>query len=160
MKKTLALLLAVLMLVSLFAGCAAKQEPAQTEDTAADTQQTEQPTEAEEPAEEETAEEPAEEPKELSGEVNVYIASSEDFALACKESFEADYPGVTLNYVLLGGGEILTRLRAEKENPQADALIGGSIDLYMNASNDGLLMSYIPDFVKETFDPSCIPEAG
>lgn len=37
MKKTLALLLAVLMVVSLFAGCAAKQEPAQTEEPAADT---------------------------------------------------------------------------------------------------------------------------
>ena len=157
MKKTLALLLAVLMVVSLFAGCAAKQEPAQTEEPAADTQQTGEPAAAEEPAAEEVTEEPVEEPKELSGEVNVYIASSEDFALACKESFEADYPGVTLNYVLLGGGEILTRLRAEKENPQADALRGGSVDLYMNASKDGLLMPYVPDFVRETFDPACIP---
>lgn len=157
MKKTLALLLAVLMVVSLFAGCAAKQEPAQTEEPAADTQQTGEPAAAEEPAAEEVTEEPVEEPKELSGEVNVYIASSEDFALACKESFEADYPGVTLNYVLLGGGEILTRLRAEKENPQADALMGGSVDLYMNASKDGLLMPYVPDFVRETFDPACIP---
>ena len=63
MKKTrvLALLLAIVMLFALLAGCAAKQEPAQqepaqTEDTAAQQPEAEEPAQEEEPAEPETAE--------------------------------------------------------------------------------------------------------
>ena len=63
MKKTrvLALLLAIVMLFALLAGCAAKQEPAQqepaqTEDTAAQQPEAEAPAQEEEPAEPETAE--------------------------------------------------------------------------------------------------------
>lgn len=80
------------MVVSLFAGCAAKQEPAQTEEPAADTQQTGEPAAAEEPAAEEVTEEPVEEPKELSGEVNVYIASSEDLRLHAKRALKRIIP--------------------------------------------------------------------
>lgn len=63
MKKTrvLALLLAIVMLFALLAGCAAKQEPAQqepaqTEDTAAQQPEAEASAQEEEPAEPETAE--------------------------------------------------------------------------------------------------------
>ena len=58
MKKTrvLALLLAIVMLFALLAGCAAKQETAQTEDTAAQQPEAEAPAQEEEPAEPETAE--------------------------------------------------------------------------------------------------------
>ena len=66
MKKTrvLALLLAIVMLFALLAGCAAKQEPAQqepaqTEDTAAQQPEAEEPAQEEEPAEEPETAEPA-----------------------------------------------------------------------------------------------------
>ena len=61
MKKTrvLALLLAIVMLFALLTGCAAKQEPAQTEDTAAQQPEAEAPAQEEEPAEEPETAEPA-----------------------------------------------------------------------------------------------------
>ena len=61
MKKTrvLALLLAIVMLFALLAGCAAKQETAQTEDTAAQQPEAEEPAQEEEPAEEPETAEPA-----------------------------------------------------------------------------------------------------
>ena len=61
MKKTrvLALLLAIVMLFALLAGCAAKQETAQTEDTAAQQPEAEAPAQEEEPAEEPEKAEPA-----------------------------------------------------------------------------------------------------
>ena len=61
MKKTrvLALLLAIVMLFALLAGCAAKQETAQTEDAAAQQPEAEEPAQEEEPAEEPETAEPA-----------------------------------------------------------------------------------------------------
>lgn len=146
MKKIVALVLALMLVVSMFAGCGAQEKPEETQAPAAQA-----------PAAAEAKPSETEAPKELSGEVNVYLASSEDFALACKEGFEAAYPGVTMNYVLLGGGEMLTRLRAEKDNPQADVMFGGAADMYMNATADGLLMPYVPEFAREAFPAECIP---
>lgn len=148
MKKVLSLILAMAMVLSLFAACGKTQEPAKTEAPATTAA-----------AKTETPAQATEAPKELSGEVNVYMASSEDFALAVKEGFEKAYPNVTLNYVLLGGGEILTRLRAEKDNPQADAIIGGAADMYINATKDGLMMEYVPECTAN-FLEGAVPESG
>lgn len=137
MKKLLAMLLAAAMVLSLFAACSKTPDPTDPKPTDA------KPTDA---ASTEAAP-TQEEPKEITGEVNIYMASSEDCAIAWKKGFEAAYPGVTLNYVMLGGGEILTRLRAEKDNPQADAIVGGAVDIYMNASKEGLLAPYEGDVV-------------
>ena len=78
-----------------------------------------------------------------SGEVNVYLAATEDFAIAIKENFEKAYPNITMNYVLLGGGEILARMRAEADNPLADCVVGGSCDGLMIAKNENLLLPYV-----------------
>ncbi len=87
----------------------------------------------------------------ISGEVNAYIASTEDYCLAIKEDFEKEYPNIKFNYVLLGGGEIFTRLEAEKNNPQADFIVGGGADSYIAASKKGLLMDYTPEYVKANY---------
>ena len=89
--------------------------------------------------------------KAIKGEVNAYIASSDDYCLELKERFEKDYPGLKFNYVLLGGGEIFTRLEGEKNSPQADFITGGGADSYIRATNKGLLMDYTPDYVKENY---------
>ena len=44
---------------------------------------------------------------------------------------------------MLGGGEILARVQAEKENPIASIWWGGGIDGPMNAKDQGLLMKYV-----------------
>lgn len=99
MKKIIALLLAVMLLATVFAGCAAKptdadNSAANTTEPAADTADTSaEPTkDAEQPAEPtEEAEETKKAPEDYTGEVNIYMASSEDFAIMLKEGFEEAY---------------------------------------------------------------------
>lgn len=147
-KQWICLALVLCMLLSL-AACGRKESP--VEDTKASAG-----TAPESAAETETVPETeAQEP--VTGEVNVYMAATEDFAIAIKEKFEAANPGITMNYVLLGGGEILTRLRAEAENPQADCVVGGSCDGLMLAKSEDLLASYqspnIADWDPTFYDP-------
>ncbi len=165
MKKIIALLLAVMLLATVFAGCAAKptdadNSAANTTEPAADTADTSaEPTkDAEQPAEPtEEAEETKKAPEDYTGEVNIYMASSEDFAIMLKEGFEEAYPNVKMNYVMLGGGEILTRLRAEKDNPGADMVLGGAVDIYMNADADGLLKPFNSPILDD-FKEGTVPE--
>lgn len=158
MKKILALILAMTVLFA-FAACGSKPA-AETPATApaAEAAPAEEPAAEAAPAEEAAAETPAEE-KTYSGEVNVYLSAMEDFNIALKENFEAAYPGITLNYVNLGGGEMFTRIRAEADNPQTDIVMLGSVEFYMNAAKDGLLMSYVPEVAK-TFPEGSVPENG
>ena len=50
--------------------------------------------------------------------------------------------GIEVNYIRLSAGEMLTRVAAEKENPQASLMLGGSTDNYIAAANQGLLEPY------------------
>ncbi|MEG2175776.1 MAG: ABC transporter substrate-binding protein, partial [Oscillibacter sp.] len=50
--------------------------------------------------------------------------------------------GITVNYIRLSAGEMLTRVAAEKENPQAALMFGGSTDNYIAAADQGLLEPY------------------
>lgn len=44
------------------------------------------------------------------------------------EQFEKD-TGIEVEYISLGGGDAVARVQAEMSNPQADFLVGGSVDL-------------------------------
>ena len=50
--------------------------------------------------------------------------------------------GIKINYVRLSAGEMLTRVEAEKDNPQATLMFGGSTDNYIAAVDKGLLEAY------------------
>ena len=50
--------------------------------------------------------------------------------------------GIKVNALRLSAGEMLTRVAAEKDNPQASLMFGGSTDNYIAASNQGLLEAY------------------
>jgi len=54
--------------------------------------------------------------------ISVYTCYVENEALQMFEQFTQD-TGIKVNYVRLGAGEIVTRLEAEKENPQASIFI-------------------------------------
>ena len=163
MKRILVLLLAVLLLASLFMGCTAKQETVQNDSSTEKTTveaESEQKTESEEAGSEENTEQQDEfDPNQVSGEVNIYIVNTEELAIALKEGFEAAYPNITLNYVLLPGGEVLTRLRAEKDNPQADMVCGGGADVYMNADSENLFMPFVPK-ATENYEEGAVAESG
>ena len=75
--------------------------------------------------------------------------------------FEQKY-GVKVNLVLIGdAGEVLNRLILEKDNPQADVVIGIDNSYLAKAIDAGVLEPYepanadvIPDWIIEKFDPT------
>ena len=107
MKKFLSLALSVLMLLSLLAGCGGGSS---TDDG------------AQQDGGSETAE--------TGGKLVVYSALNEDNTIAMAEQFEKD-TGIEVEYISLGGGDAVARVQAEMSNPQADFLVGGSVDNHL-----------------------------
>mgnify|MGYP000260780019 CR=1 FL=1 len=60
--------------------------------------------------------------------------------------------GVKVDWIRMSSGETLARLRAEKDNPQADAWWGGTLDPHSIASLEGLTEPYCPSIYDE-MDP-------
>jgi len=52
--------------------------------------------------------------------------------------------GIETRFIRIPTGEVLARLRAERNNPQADIWLGGPIDSYAQAAEEGLLEAYRP----------------
>ena len=86
-----------------------------------------------------------EQPAESSGskELSVYTAFPESEVIYYFNKFEQE-TGIKINYVRLSAGEMLTRVEAEKDNPQATLMFGGSTDNYIAAVDKGLLEAYQP----------------
>jgi len=66
----------------------------------------------------------------LSGTVTVYSPHGPDVTGSILEKFNAKYPDVKVQLIKAGTGELLARLRAEKGNPAADVMWGGSTILF------------------------------
>ena len=62
--------------------------------------------------------------------VVVYSAVSPKVMTAFVEEFQKQNPGVKVDLINGGSGELLTRLSAEKANPRADVLVGPDIDIF------------------------------
>ena len=76
-----------------------------------------------------------------SKELTVYTAFPEAEVVYYFNKFEEE-TGIKINYIRLSAGEMLTRVEAEKENPQATLMFGGSTDNYIAAVDKGLLEAY------------------
>jgi iron(III) transport system substrate-binding protein len=50
--------------------------------------------------------------------------------------------GIKVSFMRFSSGEVLTRLRAEKANPQTDIWFGGGADSFIQAAKEGLLDTY------------------
>lgn len=74
-------------------------------------------------------------------ELSVYTAFPESEVIYYFNKFEEE-TGIKINYVRLSAGEMLTRVEAEKDNPQATLMVGGSTDNYIAAVDKGLLEAY------------------
>lgn len=115
MKKLLAMLLALTMVLAL--GACGEAAPAP--------QETKAPAPAEEaPA----AEAPAEKAAAPSGDLVVYSPHDADPLAAGVAMFEEAYPDIHVEVIAAGTGELLQRVTAEAENPQGDVLWGGGAD--------------------------------
>ncbi len=111
MKRTLCILLALVMILGL-AACGAKPAPAPAEEAKPETAETAPVEENKEP------EKPA------STTLVVYSPNSDTEVESVIPAFE-EATGITVELISAGTGECVTRIDAEKENPQADVLWGG-----------------------------------
>lgn len=116
--------LVVCMFAALFSGCGS---PESSQDTGDDTS-TAQKEESKEP-----------EYKELT----VYTALPESEIPYYFNAFEKD-TGIRVNYVRLSAGEMLARVTAEGDNAKAAVMFGGSNEIYISASEEGMLDAYQP----------------
>jgi iron(III) transport system substrate-binding protein len=73
--------------------------------------------------------------------LTVYSAMPDGELPVYFNAFEAD-TGIHVNYVRLSAGEMMARIAAEKNNPQASIMHGGSSDTYVAADKEGLLTPY------------------
>lgn len=73
--------------------------------------------------------------------VSAYTTLEEPLAKALFEKFEAE-TGIKVNFVRLSGGEVVTRLEAERENPQASIWVGGVGLDHITAKDKGLTTPY------------------
>jgi iron(III) transport system substrate-binding protein len=73
--------------------------------------------------------------------LTAYCPMSDADCGAVLKAFKAD-TGFDAQFVRIGAGEIVARIRAEKANPQAGLWLAGAADNFIQAANEGLLASY------------------
>lgn len=73
--------------------------------------------------------------------LTVYTAFPESEVIYYFNKFTEE-TGIEIEYIRLSAGEMLTRVEAEKDNPQAALMFGGSTDNYIAAVDKGLLEPY------------------
>ena len=143
MKKYLAMLLAVVMVLSL-AACGGKTEAPAT--TAA-------PAAADAPAATEAPKSESKYPSyfdgmddliaaaQAEGELTVYGSCEEEYLAAACQHFQEVF-GIKVNYQRLSTGEVQAKIEEEKGNPSADVWFGGTTDPYNVVAKEGLLEPY------------------
>lgn len=75
------------------------------------------------------------------GELLIYAGLMEDHAIAAAKEFEKE-TGIKTKFVRMSSGEILARVRAEKNNMTASVWYGGPIDAFVAANEEGLIQPY------------------
>lgn len=83
--------------------------------------------------------------------LNLYGSAEPRSVEVLAEGFEKK-SGVKVEWIRMSSGETLARLRAEKDNPQADVWWGGTTDPHSIAALEGLTENYQPSIWKE-LDP-------
>jgi iron(III) transport system substrate-binding protein len=71
--------------------------------------------------------------------LSMYVAYGGPEIIA--EEFEKA-TGIKVEFLGMSSGEVLTRLQAEKANPQTDVWFGGGSDAFIQAADEGLIEAY------------------
>ncbi len=71
--------------------------------------------------------------------LSMYVAYGGPDVIA--EAFEEE-TGIKVEFLTMSSGEVLTRLKAEKANPQTDVWFGGGSDAFIQAADEGLIEAY------------------
>ena len=135
MKKLLAIVLSLVMVLGLFAGCGAKEEAPATEAPAAPAA----------PADTEAAEvsymDQLIADAQAEGTLVVYGSCEEEYLAVACEKFQELY-GIEVQYQRLSTGEVQSKVEEEAGNPSGDVWFGGTTDPYNVCAAEGLLMAY------------------
>lgn len=75
-------------------------------------------------------------------EVKIYSIIHEEETKALTELF-TQKTGIPTTFIRASTGELVNRVIADKENPQADILLGGASSYHIQADNEGALESYL-----------------
>ena len=142
MKKILAIALALVMVLGLFAGCGNTEAPA-TDAPAADVPAADAP----------AADAPAADAPEASymedliaaakaeGTLVVYGSCEEEYLAVACEKFQELY-GIEVQYQRLSTGEVQSKIEEEAGTPSGDVWFGGTTDPYNVCAAEGLLEAY------------------
>lgn len=137
MKKLTALLLSLLIVFSLV-GCSnntpAPEAPAETSEKA-----------------------PIEVQEKLEDKLVIYSTHSEEMIETVADAF-TEKTGVEVEFINLKG-ELADRVRAEKENPQADIMFGGASSLFIEMTEEGIFEPTATSWAEE-LDPMFKDAAG
>lgn len=88
--------------------------------------------------------------------LSMYVAYGGPDVIA--EAFEEE-TGIKVEFLTMSSGEVLTRLKAEKANPQTDVWFGGGSDAFIQAAEEGLIVPYkSPN--RDNVDPAFRDEEG
>jgi iron(III) transport system substrate-binding protein len=71
--------------------------------------------------------------------LSMYVAYGNPDMIA--QRFE-EATGIKVELLTMSSGEVLTRLQAEKANPQTDVWFGGGSDAFIQAADEGLIEAY------------------
>ena len=135
MKKLFAILLSLVMVLGLFAGCGAEEAPAPTEAPKAEAPA------ADAPAAEPTYMEKLIADAQAEGTLVVYGSCEEEYLAVACEKFQELY-GIEVQYQRLSTGEVQSKVEEEAGNPSGDVWFGGTTDPYNVCAAEGLLEAY------------------
>lgn len=88
------------------------------------------------------------------GNLVIWSATSAELTQALADAFTQHYPGIHVDIITAGSGELITRLRAEQPNPSGDILLGIAQEAF--EGNYDLFTAYkvqddqIPALLKDT----------
>lgn len=80
--------------------------------------------------------------------LTIYSGLMEDHMVKAVAEFEKE-TGIKTEAVRMSSGEILTRIKAEKENPKASVWFGGPADGFIQAAQDGVIEPYVSPNAKD-----------
>lgn len=79
----------------------------------------------------------------------VYSPHGKEMLEEFEKMFEAENPGVDVQWLDMGSQDAFDRVRTEKSNPQADVWWGAPSPIFSRAEREGLLASYRPTWAAQ-----------
>ena len=154
MKKTLVLVLAVIMAITIFAGCSAQEAEEQTtEETTTEEATTEDTTteDTAEASEDAATEETEVAPEDITGDLTLYTSEPEELVSEMVAKFNETYPNVNIEIFRSGTGKVTAKMDAELAtgSTPANILWFADIAYINNLDQEGMIYHYTPQTAKD-----------